>query len=890
VQKSAQRPAEWIAHDQCSEREWALCKGARDRFHAAQQRVQSARVLIQPVAPPNCVSDHPPPQHGQATLHAFGQTAWEQPQEPDQERFIAQNHQSTAAWHPWQRPKQAAMAFDITSMLPRAPCLPQGSWEAISRHGQSVLRVHPRPFQKRMERITVVDEDLAVDSAQLRAVLGQSSSLLHVAEGVERQVAADEREGGWAKSFTSRLGHINGLKYLWGCTALTADPQYQDFVSPYEEDVQLGGVPFEQALDRLGEGSLILLSAFNTEQQKQILDHLATLPTGKWMLISRISNTPQGRAFEASIARSSTRVTEIYQGQRVHAKAKAWRNGDTTPSTGDGDYRVWLEKRHAISPSKWDQCIDEQPLSKLEIGQLTEAGTEYWRARQDGAYFEDEQVTLAACDGSVKGDMGAAAVICPPGAEPIIIHGKVAGAEVGSSYRAEAAAMSFAVQHAPKHIPLVIYTDSMNVIHALQAWNRRIFCRDLSRQRNADILERILSDINARSARTTVVKVKSHRGIPLNEEADVWAGTAAAADSEEVEWYFATDPPDNAMTFTWEFGTAEETTTSDLGKVLKRWNIMAEKATVEKVRQEGTMGGLFLTEEGQGRHLLQKSRTIRPWTAQEERRWMQLVGRVFPVNTYLRRIDKHPTGACPFGCKGPDGQPARETIGHFQSCCPKFAENRTLAHHGIAKAVVGALAGAKIAQWKFYYETPFSKLPFQLQWTDEEREGQEKRRPDGVAWNATTKTALFIEFTRCMDHPHTMRDALERKGTQYDEALAAVARDHRQTPLTQQQVRVARTMPLIFGVRGGIAYAEACKELEVFKLSPAKCDRILACGVREAIRGANEMCNARFAALKTMPGRLRLPNGKRQKVIIPQKPMRPTAWRADRGWGGGGRV
>ena len=262
---------------------------------------------------------------------------------------------------------------------------------------------------------------------------------------------------------------------------------------------------------------------------------------------------------------------------------------------------------------------------------------------------------------------------------------------------------------------------------------------------------------------------------------------------------------------------------------------------------------------------------------------MQLVGRVFPVNTYLRRIDKHPTGMCPW-CKD-----QRETITHFQSCCPQFADNRTLAHHHIARAVMGALAGAKIPQWTFFYETPFNQLPFQLKWTEAEKEAQEKRRPDGVAWNAVTKTAVFIEFTRCMGHPHTMREALERKGHQYDEALAAVVRDQGCTPLQQRQVLTASTLPLIFGVRGGLAYAEACESLAVFKLTAAKRDRILACGVREAITGANDLCNARFAALKTVPGPPRLPNGKRQKVLIPPKPARPTVWRADRGWGKGGQ-
>ena len=65
-----------------------------------------------------------------------------------------------------------------------------------------------------------------------------------------------------------------------------------------------------------------------------------------------------------------------------------------------------------------------------------------------------------------------------------------------------------------------------------------------------------------------------------------------------------------------------------------------------------------------------------------------MTGRVYPVMTYLRRIDKHPTGECPW-CN--DG--TRETLCHFQSECTHFKANRTLAHF--------------FSLWVFYYnQTP----------------------------------------------------------------------------------------------------------------------------------------------------------------------------------------
>ena len=83
-----------------------------------------------------------------------------------------------------------------------------------------------------------------------------------------------------------------------------------------------------------------------------------------------------------------------------------------------------------------------------------------------------------------------------------------------------------------------------------------------------------------------------------------------------------------------------------------------------------------------------------------------------------------------------------------------------------------------------------------------------------------------------------------------------------------------------------MAYADACEGLKWFQLSNAKRDRILAKGVREAITGASNMCTARFEALRQLPGAPQLPNGRRQKVVIPPKAHRTQAWRADRGWVG----
>ena len=236
-----------------------------------------------------------------------------------------------------------------------------------------------------------------------------------------------------------------------------------------------------------------------------------------------------------------------------------------------------------------------------------------------------------------------------------------------------------------------------------------------------------------------------------------------------------------------------------------------------------------------------ESKRIRAWTSQEQRRWMQMVSRVLPINSYLHRIKKHPTGNCPW-CAG-----QRETMTHFMSQCKQFAKSRTAAHHAIVRATVAALREEKPAGWKFHYETPFSKLPFEFEWASErERRKQCDRRPDCIAYEPSSKRVLFLEFTRAMDHPHTMPTALECKTHQYDAAVRALRRAN--------PALTVRTVPLVFGVRGSVLYADAKSELRVFNMKPAADTRVLAAGVRAAITAASDMVTARFTARKPRAG------------------------------------
>ena len=188
--------------------------------------------------------------------------------------------------------------------------------------------------------------------------------------------------------------------------------------------------------------------------------------------------------------------------------------------------------------------------------------------------------------------------------------------------------------------------------------------------------------------------------------------------------------------------------------------------------------------------------------------------------------------------------------------CPEFALNRTAAHHAIAHAVVGALRDLNLKDWVFKYETPFSDLPFSFDWTSDE-EGLEEmdRRPDCTAYSRAAKRIVLMEFTRAMDRPLTMANALSTKSTQYKKATIA---------LRKGQPRFAvHTAPFIFGALGSVAYAEAAAQLKAFSLTPAQTEHVLAAGCRAAITAASDMATARYASMGERQAALRHRKGRK---------------------------
>ena len=143
--------------------------------------------------------------------------------------------------------------------------------------------------------------------------------------------------------------------------------------------------------------------------------------------------------------------------------------------------------------------------------------------------------------------------------------------------------MDQALLHAPSDSPLTVFTDSINVIFALKAFRSQEFAQDITRQKNTDIIAKILVKVNERTAPTHIVKVKSHRGAHLNELADSAAALAAAADAkEDVSWEYELERNTSGMLWSWPKPADDPTQPDEVFEtdvphdVYKRWRATAE--------------------------------------------------------------------------------------------------------------------------------------------------------------------------------------------------------------------------------------------------------------------------------------------------------------------------
>ena len=120
-----------------------------------------------------------------------------------------------------------------------------------------------------------------------------------------------------------------------------------------------------------------------------------------------------------------------------------------------------------------------------------------------------------------------------------------------NSLRPESAASARTLQDTPPEVDLLYLCDSETTLDKVSRWIGSGPRTTLAGDANADIMKTIIECVRERvirGARTFMVKLKAHRGEPLNERADTQAERARQLPPECRQWTTRT----YRMLYTWQ--------------------------------------------------------------------------------------------------------------------------------------------------------------------------------------------------------------------------------------------------------------------------------------------------------------------------------------------------
>lgn len=446
LSETATRPAERIFETECTAVQWAVVQRHCATLEHARERQRTGEVLTHVGDGCRAAGAQPATRSGQQVMRAYGSVRPPLPFPTVGRKRVVQQ-ESPMEWSYHHRPETVGdIVFDTSMMVPSPMCVPQGTWTATARHGQAMLQQHPLNW--RGSRLKPTANDITIDSAQLTVLLQQGVSLADVADACTRQ--SELARGGWAKVLTTALCIATAATTWWGATSLTWDPHFPHYVSPSPEDVSMGAYTATQALPRVGEDTIIDLDASPELTQQRIIRQLRHSNSTLWVLFT--ARTRKAGGCRQMLSKIGTQVDTLLAGQMGGARSEegqeGWRTGDTRVGALAEGCSVWVGGTGAhINDELWEEAWNLEHKHAPQYHLLSPTGRAYWQHRQDGAYVEWKG-TLAACDRSAGGGMGAAAVLKDTAGQVSTRVCKVG--RTSSSFRAEAAAMWQAIDEADK--------------------------------------------------------------------------------------------------------------------------------------------------------------------------------------------------------------------------------------------------------------------------------------------------------------------------------------------------------------------------------------------------------------------------------------------------------
>jgi len=589
-----------------------------------------------------------------------------------------------------------------------------------------------------------------------------------------------------------------------------------------------------------------------------------------WFALTRRATLD--RTVKQGMERAGQVVTVYKKGSRVAACKGSFRTGQLRAIQSSEDWCIWAS-RAAIGTGVQEEAV-RKLKRQLDSIRLTADGvvsldlaclsSREARLGPAGAAYIRSGI-IAATDGSLRksGAMGAAYVTkdnrLPP--RSVAVFGQP------SSIRPELTGIALVLEDCPGEEDLNILTDSLSSMRLLKSMQRKDFPLQLYRHPVRQLLLHVVRLINKRaeSGRTTrFIKVRAHRGEPLNEGADALAAAAAESDPARP---LAMDQDPEAVYFRhkemwveWDARVRED--------LVQR----AAKRCVERLLRprRGRMGteasppmlsltAAWMLRPNQGRSMLgQVLGEMRISAAKKQ--ILQSMAGAFPGNAVLHKWRIISSPACAL-C----GHPA-ETQSHIQCLCPALQEARIRAHHNIAKRLwQGIRAVAK--GWIITTEQTVEGLlglpqpeeridEWQRAWdelTDVHLEGEgweldteaaiQRKRPDAWAVHWGKRNLFILEFTRPNDRQETaLRDTDAYKADRYTPLKTRLA-GH----LAGWTVGI---LTFTIGIRGSYDPDRWYANLTCFGLTATQTDCLMREVVAQTLTELTELYSVRYAALQ----------------------------------------
>ena len=676
----------------------------------------------------------------------------------------------TVVLHPWQAdpPLPSTVVIDISHHLPRGLPAPEG-WEIIQRNGRvwvttnsnKIIRLDAAHYGMLLAMCCNQGEQQA-PTEQFLAQLSESS---RVQQDADRQHYVH-----WSRHLLANIRQVTAAELLIGASAVTFNPHFMYFVSPFLPDVRLGAVA-----DWPNVPALLILDSFAPRLRSQILAQAAAHPSVVWVLWQHKNNPDDPNL--AILRRTARLYAELPKKSMVLHRKDCWETA------------AWDVEPSSCTTQLWrlDTCPDPQrcglePSPAMVQQHLARGGYAFhWsadpvpprlllhRLHQQDALRHSWDGLVAGTDGSVDErteQMGGAYVV---GADPdpIMVFSARVGGPLASA-RAEAASLLQLLldvkQRYGRHTHLLIFVDCLVILDILRKWGRSDFHPGPKEVIHFTVIGPLIAELRQWTGNITLLKVKSHTGCLLNERADELAELGRTVAGPEI-----CPGPQKYGSFWLRVRPETRRLAEECGKPLPRDSApnrsLLEKVAVShalravRLRSTVFVSDLFDRKEGNT-----VSKIIRRCTPSEYRVWLKCMTGTYPVQEYLKRIGKAQSPIC-LHC----GEGAPESLTHFACVCPKFREARTAAHNQVRDVVTSFLNSTLGSEWTMFEETRMSRTGLVLSSTSHATaEHWGRRQPDWVLVSPHHKRIAIVDLCRPSDvHPDQLLAAAMRKQQTY---------------------------------------------------------------------------------------------------------------------------